>query len=874
MALAWEVAKPLLPPVIVTALTSQPDVLNAVAAAMVGTQAFADKTKAIVAASMEERGDAPMQGGGGLLSAAAGLAKGAMGGAAGGANPLAGLGGLGGLGGLAGKLGGANPLAGLGGLAGKLGSLGGGKMGDLGAKALAAANAKVGADMRDNATKSFPGEVGSGIKKVTKLAFKLLPLLQTGMLKLYVLLVCLAVVGLILGVVALVVYMVFHVHPRTIKLNNSADFEGFMDGYFDDLLDTMCSTRANIDDVQTLLRCAGSDAGVGADVIDALGDVSAALDALAPRPMIREELERFFKYYHALQAPANFLNKYDLRNDPAMLNGGDLDADLHETFMTSVFEPAEQLRAALQTASEGFRLPDVNDALPRRAWYTPAACRLIGDLHMLHIMLNVYFVAKPDTNSDDIYFMYQTRKSGMPMALWTLYYWPYVRNIFVHRIPNTWKKFPVRITQYITSGLNTWATFGMELGLLPCKMAYQDPTERASRCKLRDGFQNGHGGSGGETIEAFSIFKALGSIVDFVKNLAAVGVALFNFMKKFPSDPFGSIIGIVMLIVGTIIGAMFMIWFILLTVLGIAFVVIFVIAFVLAFGWSLLSTIVKVLTAVLIAIPYLILWIADMMLGGVVMRLMRCENLPSSWEQMPAAENGNAYRRFGGLLCIAPCPKGYHNSGPFCTKDPHYLPGACAQAQIFRAFRGKPLATPEAMPRYTPNRAFKHMAINSRQRELLAAWERKSDYMYACNLHCAPYDFVSRHVCASIDKYKMDETLRAKVRGLCAEAYCTYGEVEKKAQKGGITFVAPGQAPGFCASSSYNTDALSQPADDPAESAGSIFIAALSMAFLALLALVIFYSLSQSLSRTHLDVMHHLCEAGLWDGDACAPVDA
>ena len=813
-----------------------------------------------------------------------GLAKGAggLGGLVGAAKGLAGAGGAGGLGGLMGAL---KPFGapGLGAGEGSVAALDQGAVQqaaaaaaapDAASRAAAAHAAQLQAEeavrekVREAGGQGFASMLGDVVKRLLSV-LKFVKGLRAFLIQLCIMLLAALGVAVILGLFALVVWLLFRVHPRTPLVSNTADFEGWMETYFDELMDLMCSARAGADDAIAQLRCAGAG-DVPPDAIGALEDVSAALDALAPRPMLREELERYFKFYHALQSPANYLNKYDLRNDPALLSDGDLDADLHEAFMSAVFEPMEQLRSGLGDASEALRSPAVNDRLPSRAWYTPTAAKLIGDVHMLHLLLNVYFVAKPSKDQGDIYYMYQTRKTGMPMAIWTLYFWPYVRNIFVHRIPNTWKKFPARFVEQIEGATDWWFQQGMALGTLPCKMAYSKPSDRRKYCHTKERFSarkaarragEEEEGDEDEVVEPFlgGLKDALNAIKDFVLNIAAVGRAIGKFAQRFPKDPFGSIIGILMLIIGTIVGAVVMLLYILLTVLGVAFLVLFLYAIVMSFGRSILSTVIKVLTVWFIAIPYIVMWVVDMITGGAVVRNMRCENLPTWWEDQAAAENGNVYARFG-LLCMAPCRRGFENSGPFCTKKPHYMPTTCAQAQVFRAFRGKSLTTPEALPRYKPTPQFKHMSLKAKQRELTAVWKRKSDFMYACNLHTSRYDFVSRHVCASVDKYRMDEELRARVKGLCAEAYCAYEEVEEKGRKGRIAFASAGSAgrPAFCASPAYDPKQAAGAAPDPAEQAGSVFISALTAAFIALLVLVVFYSLLQSLTRAHMDVLRLL----------------
>jgi hypothetical protein len=293
----------------------------------------------------------------------------------------------------------------------------------------------------------------------------------------------------------------------------------------------------------------------------------------------------------------------------------------------------------------------------------------------------------------------------------------------------------------------------------------------------REGFY-GDSQEGADVVEGASIVSALSSIVTFLRNIQFIGEAIGRFGMQFPTDPLGAIIGILSLILGTIVGLIVMIWYMLLTVLGVFWVLLGLIGVQVVFGWAILYTIIRVLWSVLITIPYLLMFFGDLMTGGFVTKMMRCENLPDDWSNMPNFSHGNEYNRIFPF-CFRPCFKGYKPIGCFCHKRGHYMPDFCPQQQIYRVFRGMGLSQPYVFDTYRPSpySHFGQKSLQAKQSEIVAAYRDKISWYQTCYQKVSEFDFINRHICNNVNRVNgLSATQRERLTVLCRECYCNYKE--------------------------------------------------------------------------------------------------
>lgn len=636
--------------------------------------------------------------------------------------------------------------------------------------------------------------IGNAIKGAAKKSVGIVSKIPKGVSFLAIISASVIMVCIAMSIAAVAYVLVAKAYPNIPSVRHSEDFESFMANYMDDLLNIMCSVRSNVKDVQKLFSCGGG--GLPGSITTDLGKIGVELDILMERPLIRDEIVRYLKYYRSVQNPTNILSKFDLRNEPELCTDGDIDADVLDEFMEGVFAPLEKLREAIATTSQAISDPIVNDSLPQKEWYAPHVCKLVSEVHTLHLYLNIYFVGNPQKSQDDIYFMYQSRKTGIPMGMFTLYYWPYVKDIFSHRIPNAWTSLPENLMRYSESMEKSWIYAGRWLVMLPCKLAYNDPAERTKRCAVPEGFT---ANKDDDVVETLNIFKEIKHIVSFVKNLKDLGIAIAGLFKDFAVNPLKAFIRLITIIIGSIIGLNMYIIYQILTITGAAFVVIYTIAIVLSFGEAYFLTGFNIFIALMCLLPFLLLWIIDMMTNNMILRLIRCENLPDAWQSAPGAVNEeNKYMRLG-LMCVGPCRKGFLPRRGLCMKQPDYIPTLCPQVQICRAAKGKPIAQPTIFDKFTPNRDFMMKTAYKRQRALQNMWSDNSTHIFKCESGMKKYDFLSRHVCANIDHLELDYQQKEHLQAMCNHVYCKYmPESNRKKKVKDMKLMPDRMKPPFC----------------------------------------------------------------------------
>jgi hypothetical protein len=616
----------------------------------------------------------------------------------------------------------------------------------------------------------------------------------------------LVVLAWVLAGIAVAIYLLYKRHPRPLWISHSTVFEEYMDhDYLPAVVSNMRTLNAGLPTASA--RLFGGDA---------VGQATGALRALLARPDLHGDLRRYLQYKKALMDPQRKLNTADLRNDAAFMADGDVDSNLVGSVVVGVVAPVAALRSAVRMLSNL-----LSQSTGTRDWkaFSEAEVRVATAVHMLQLLLNDYH--------DDILFSYATRKSGMPLAIWTLYFWPYVKDIFTHRIPDIWKKAPADYVNACEDFMVLWERLGVLLSQIPCYMAINDPVERAAKCGGGGGGGDGDsfvgggrpapaasagaagaaGAAGGGTrdvVERFSLGGVFTAIGKFFINMMVVFVAVGTFFGDFASDPFGSIVGLIALVLGCIVGLVLMLTYMLSTVLFLFIFPMSSYATALSFGGAFMFTLFQLAVVCSILLPYAVLWIIDMITNGAVVRLMRCESLPNAWAEQPSWAHGNTWVRFG-LLCLYPCARRYHSSDEhtacmLCERLDGGVPDLCPQQLIFQLFsggggQGTP-ATPWNMARFKPGPQFTQQTVDMRKELLSAAFEAKNKHMGACyagdtrltsgGLRKLPdMDYINRHVCACCEHPGLWPAGSAKeerakdteaIKLLCRETYCDYAE--------------------------------------------------------------------------------------------------
>ena len=282
-----------------------------------------------------------------------------------------------------------------------------------------------------------------------------------------------------------------------------------------------------------------------------------------------------------------------------------------------------------------------------------------------------------------------------------------------------------------------------------------------------------------------AIVSMMRTIVDFFINIKELGKAIFNLLKKFPKDPFGTIIGVFSIVFGMIMGLLWLLIWIMMTASGLAWALMFVYATWVTLTAGILFTVWMFIIVIWMAIPYFGLWLIDMPSGGMVVKMMRCENAPGSWYETNQYDNDNGYLRLAPFVCLRPCMRGYVPSMVCCcAKLPSYMPDFCPQQQVYRVYRNKLSISTQQQPfsldTFTPPKGFKRMTLAKRKVILLGAFRRKMEWYQKCFASLASYDYLNRHLCHNAANLGLDPEDVVKLCKACRESFCNHKNANLK----------------------------------------------------------------------------------------------
>ena len=608
-------------------------------------------------------------------------------------------------------------------------------------------------------------------------------------------------VGFVLVVVYLIIRAALVVHMRTPQLMHSADVETFTEQYISDLRGVMSKLSNRLEN--SFLRCMTIDEYVAASGNSDRGNAQRAVRQLATHAatlksnidtLLGRDFDTDIKT-HLMHEPSlssrNFFARHDIRhNAPQFVVDHDINDDMIDDFLKAVSVKFQKMGRAVNKLSDAIQeMPNVGTL----ALWNTFTFQTVAEVHTLRILMS--YEQKLKT-------MYRTRSNNVAVAMWTVYYAPYVVG-GVGRIKKTWARTPQLFIKYNKDGLQWWITQGIKLSMMPCHLAFSDPNQRAEKCRPRldddafeqfdddrgddydhyddadaedsdDAHDDAHDGD--DVIEGVSIMSALKSIVRFVENIKFVGIAIKNFGKKFPKDPVGSIFGILMLIFGTSLGIVLMILYEAVTVLGVIFVLIGLSSTIMTFVYPILLVLYEIIVLVLFSIPFALIWLfIDLPTGGLATKMMRCEQLPDDWMNLPNYADDNRWLRIPPF-CFAPCSKLYKPTMMcWCKKQDHYMPDFCPQQQIFRLYRNIALSEPYAFDLYRAPPGFNNLSLQTKQQQIVSAYKNKMSWYQKCYNSLDDYDFVNKFICENVSRVPdLSAANRERLKTLCKECYCDY----------------------------------------------------------------------------------------------------
>jgi len=631
--------------------------------------------------------------------------------------------------------------------------------------------------------------------------------LPTLLVKLKEFLVAMLTLMVVVLVIIVIIVLIRYYHPRLCSVNRSSAFEAYMEGHFRDVENHVFLLRRIVADkrsVDLLFNVGASDMGVitgkdgpcktvlaradgGSSSSCVIKDKQARLVQLlrqltaSGREQFVEDVTTYYKFYNTIQRLDRFVYSFfarrDILNEHRFVEKNDagesqetIDEGAVKKYREEFLEPYDELRKMMRELSNEFRSWH---GLYHQPWYTNDMFDFLTGVHMLHLMSNEYH--------DQITFSYDTRKAlsmGMQFNIWTLYYVPYAEKTFTVRVPNIWRNFGETFTSNFDLFMTGWDKLRGIFVNLPRRLAGSEMFSNDHP----ENFDNEE-----EVVENFGFLKGLISIGEFFGTIIEVALALF----KLVSDPINAVFKIIMIVLGTVLGLALLLGHTLLTMVGMHWVLAFVWGWFMAFTISILLTILELLFVVVLTVVFAILWFLDLLTGGLIVKLMRCENLPDEWERRANFAENNKTTRYFGTACCYPCASRFRPSvgGALCERLPAYVPSYCPHQQIITAFRrgsvlGGGLDDPYIFDRYptTADPSILYKNRPEKEQILLAAFERFREFLGSCFHSFRKYDYINRHVCANLDRLPdslHSEDVKRKMRSLCSQAYCEYAPRKK-----------------------------------------------------------------------------------------------
>lgn len=281
---------------------------------------------------------------------------------------------------------------------------------------------------------------------------------------------------------------------------------------------------------------------------------------------------------------------------------------------------------------------------------------------------------------------------------------------------------------------------------------------------------------------ANAIVKFFRPLAQFFINIGLLAVSIGGFMIEFVRNPFLALFKLILMIWSLIWSIVWLVIYVVLS-LGPAQLVgqVFgVLAGTLLCIWAM---VLYILLSIVSFAFFTVLWILNIVLGGILTPMLRCENTPDSWYKRSGFERGNVYTRL--FLCFTPCSKGWRRIfGGLCVNPTNSCPSFCPQQQIFGYVTDDALTRtfttgmrPYVFDKFVPDLTFYGKDLDERRQSMLAAAKEKRRFLGKCIHGMRDYDFVTRHICANIhnlDGKDFNDETKSKLRTLCRQAFCEY----------------------------------------------------------------------------------------------------
>ena len=567
-------------------------------------------------------------------------------------------------------------------------------------------------------------------------------------------------------VVYLIYYMVNKRHLRMFQLYRSVNFEDFSFKYSTDVL-------TSIEQIQTQL----SDPDVaGALSVNASKLSSSISSLMGSRSVdeVRSDLNTYFRFENSLRM-LTLAGKADiLYNTDRFTTDGLVDKSLVDEFLKNVGDPVDAIFDASKSFSEHFEENMRTHEDPSTVKKT-----YVFRSHVHNLKLQGSYLPRLKVISS-------MRSKGSGLAIqWLVRYGNLIEDWWRVNVPNSFKEFPTRFMDTLKLMLEKWQSLGQSLAKIPCNVSYLDDAERKKHC---EGFQGSKAKDSGDDDDDEEIREGfigfLKSIADFFTSLVDVAMAIASLFANFPKDPVGTIIGLLCIIIGVVVGLILIIVYAIFTILGLAYVI----AFMVAWAWALVVPVAMVLFYLLLSIifvvPFFLLFIIDLMLGGALIRLFACETLPSEWVDNANYIYDNYYERsiaYIGLV-MKPCTRRFRPVGVFCERMRPDMPDYCPHQLIYKMFSGNKLMSgftlgPTVFDRFRSSDQYKMHHPETKRKFVRDSWKTKVMWNKKCTDVFSDYNYIVKHVCLDPSQTATTPGEEDTLRSLCKDAFCSTSDL-------------------------------------------------------------------------------------------------
>lgn len=629
------------------------------------------------------------------------------------------------------------------------------------------------------------------------------------------------VVLMAIVLVVVVLYILFRkVHPRLFLPSRSSDFETYVDtfkkemeGHITAIHDRYMYGVAPLfnlgaaDEAALKGGCGqekggggegSGDGGGGCLLREEFEALESSLRLLMKddgRENLQRDLHTYYQYYSTLRdldSPvAGVFAKRDALNERRFNNGGMLNREAVKAFRQGFSEAYEKFLGAAEAISEKV---SQWSALADQPWYNDTIYEFLTRVHQVRLATSPEYTAQMVRSYD--------MRKGEPMVLqfniFTLYWVPVVRDIFVVNIPNHWKRFPSTFLGVYQGVIGLWGKLGPAIMKAPMMalerkdkegapeyFTQEDEKKQPPAAKkgedAEDAEDDEEEDEEGDVVEHFGFLKGLLSVGEVFAMLPKMVKQIVTLFTNIASDPIGTIMRAILFVILFLICMALYVAYLLLSV----FMVHVAIAFAIAIGWawfsSLLWTLYELVFVAVMSVLYFVAWIVDIPTGGLVVKLMRCESLPNEWETRANYASGNKTERI--FMCNYPCASRFRPTPDkwMCGRIASHLPSHCPQQQILATFRnGKPFEDYGGhfmFERFRPGPDFHAKSKYDKLTTISRAFTDFGFYMGDCYRALRGYDYVNRHLCSNIERmpdHEVSAESKAKLRALCRQCYCDY----------------------------------------------------------------------------------------------------